>query len=492
MFELCEATLQSISRAFACGELTSLELTLRYLERIADLDREGPALNAVLEINPDAIDSAEALDREYAQSGPRGPLHGVPVLIKDNVSTKDKMHTSAGSQALAGNFAACDAHIVTRLREAGAVILGKTNLTELANFLADEMKNGFSSRGGSVLNPYGKDLDVGGSSSGSAVAVAANLCAVAVGTETSGSILNPANRNGIVGVKPTKGLVSRSGIVPICAAQDTAGPLARTVADAAALLTVLAGPDPSDPATGAIEPYCCDFTSFLDPEGLKGMRIGISRANFEELTPEHRTLAERAFAALKRAGAVTVDAPLPAYNNDGSFDVLLYEFKQCLNAYLASCPAPGAHNLAEIIAFNEAYPERCLRYGQAVALAAQEQTSGNLTEPAYLRCRIRTLRESRALVDGLLRERDLACIVMAGWNDVPPASGYPAVTVPIDLGGSGAGGNANSGAGLGGSGAPIGLTFVGAAFAEPVLFRAAYAFEQFFGGRVPPPIEKEK
>ena len=246
MFNLLETTISDIQAAYASGELTALELTLRYLERIADIDQSGPNLNSVLEINPDALDIAEALDREYTQTGPRSPLHGIPVLIKDNINTCDKMHTSAGSLALADNYAPFDAHIVTRLREAGAIILGKANLTELANFLTAGMRNGFSSRGGAVLNPYGADLNVGGSSAGSGAAVSANLCAIAVGTETSGSILCPANWNGVVGVKPTKGLLSRTGIIPICTAQDTAGPLTRTVADAAALLTVLAGTDPED------------------------------------------------------------------------------------------------------------------------------------------------------------------------------------------------------------------------------------------------------
>lgn len=474
MFTLCEATLQSIAQAFAAHELTSLELTLQYLERIAALDREGPALNSVLEINPDAVDIAEALDREYEQKGPRGPLHGVPVLIKDNINTHDKMHTSAGSLALANNYASFDAHIVTRLRQAGAVILGKANLTELANFLTHGMRNGFSSRGGAVLSPYGDGLDVGGSSAGSAVAVAANLCAVAVGTETSGSILCPANWNSVVGIKPTKGLVSRTGIIPICTAQDTAGPLARTVADAAALLTVLAGPDPEDPATGFIEPYCRDFTQSLDPAGLRGMRVGVSRVNLTHLPAEHQTLAEHAFAALQQAGAELVDVELPRYNSDWSSSILLFEFKQCLNAYLATCPDPGAKTLLDMIDFNNADPERCLQYGQTVALDAQHRTSGTLTESAYLRNRAKTLRETRALVDGLLKTHNLSCIAMAGWNDIPPSSGYPAISVPIGVGAD--------------TGHPIGMTFIGTAFSEPVLIRAAYSFEQFFGGRVVPKL----
>ena len=312
MFDIREATLHSIARAFAAGELTALELTMQYLERIAALDKDGPKLNSVLEINPDALDIAEALDREYRQKGPRGPLHGIPVLLKDNINTGDKMHTSAGSLALANNFAAEDAHLVTRLREAGAVILGKTNMSELANFITRNMRNGFSSRGGCVLNPYGEDLDVGGSSSGSGAAVAANLCALAVGSETSGSILSPANRNSIVGIKPTKGLVSRSGIIPICAAQDTAGPMARTVADAAALLTAMAGPDPADPATGAIDPYCCDFTALLADEDLTGLRIGVTHANDERWGEEMRVLFPGALSSSTPTLAPRPPMPAPA------------------------------------------------------------------------------------------------------------------------------------------------------------------------------------
>src|SRR5881296_4452380 len=265
------------------GRLTSVRLTESFLQRVATYDRSGPRLNAVLEVNPQAGEIAEALDRERASGRIRGPLHGIPVLLKDNVATADRLHTSAGSLALRESVAPRDAFLVTRLREGGAVILGKANMTEWANFMTTSMPAGYSSRGGQVVNPYDPALSPGGSSSGSAVAVAANLCTVAVGTETSGSILSPANQNSIVGIKPTLGLISRSGIVPIAASQDTAGPLARTVADAAALLGVLAGADPGDRATRASRAHARpDYTASLDPRGLEGARVGVPRAVFFE------------------------------------------------------------------------------------------------------------------------------------------------------------------------------------------------------------------
>ncbi|MCF0150324.1 MAG: amidase [Firmicutes bacterium] len=472
MFELCEATVSSVQKAFADGSLTSLELTMQYLERIADIDQSGPLINSVLEVNPDALDMAEALDREYAQKGPRGPLHGIPVLLKDNINTADKLHTSAGTLALKDNFAPQDAFIVEKLRAAGAVILGKANMTELANYMSDHMRNGFSSRGGAVLNPYGADLNVGGSSAGSGAAVSANLCTVAVGTETSGSILCPANYNSIVGIKPTKGLVSRTGIIPICTAQDTAGPLARTVADAAQLLTVLAGTDPKDPATGAIEPYLTDYAKFATPDGLKGMRIGLSRTDEARYKPEFVALAEYAWEVLAHSGAEIVPVDMGRLSRGWQSNILLYEFKRCLNAYLASCTDPGAKSLLEIIEYNNKDPQRCLQYGQKTLLDAQLCTSGNLTEPVYLHERADDLRRSRKAVDDCLKEHGLDCIVMLGWNDVPPLSGYPAVSIPAGRGAE--------------SGQPMGITFVGTAFSEPVLIRAAAGMEAALNGRIPP------
>lgn len=472
MFEIREATIRSIQEAFADGSLTSLELTMQYLERIADFDKSGPGINAVLEVNPDALDMAEALDREYAQMGPRGPLHGVPVLLKDNINTGDKLHTSAGTLALKDNFAPFDSFVAARLREAGAVILGKANMTELANYMSDHMRNGFSSRGGAVLNPYGAELNVGGSSAGSGASVSANLCAVAVGTETSGSILCPANFNSVVGIKPTKGLVSRTGIIPICTAQDTAGPLARTVADAAELLTVLCGTDPADPATGFIEPYIHDFAKFVDPNGLKGMRIGLSRADEERYRPEFVELADRAWKVMEEAGATLVPVEMGRLAKGWQSNILLFEFKQCLNAYLSACTDPGAATLLDIINYNNQDPERCLKYGQKVLLDAQLETSGTLTEPVYLHERVDDLRRSRKAVDDCLKENELDCIVMLGWNDVPPLSGYPGISIPAGRGKE--------------SGQPMGITFVGTAFSEPVLIKAAAGLEAALQGRIPP------
>src|SRR5437899_5656077 len=291
------------------GRLTALRLTERFLERVEAYDRSGSRLNAVLEVNPELREIAEALDRERASSGSRGPLHGIPIFLKDNIATADRQHTSAGSLALKDCVAPRDAFLVTKLREAGAVILGKANMTEWANFLTTNMPAGYSSRGGQVKNPYGENLSPGGSSSGSAVAVAADLCTVAVGTETSGSILSPANWNSIVGVKPTLGLISRSGIVPIAASQDTAGPLARTVADAAALLGVLAGADPGDRATRASRAHARpDYTASLDPRGLEGARVGVPRAVFfERLSAAEMPVVAAALRALRDAGATLVD-----------------------------------------------------------------------------------------------------------------------------------------------------------------------------------------
>ena len=308
-FMIEEATIRGMHAAMASGELTARQLVVMYMERIARYDRAGMMLNAVQELNPDAVFIAEQLDRERSAGKIRGPLHGIPVLLKDNINTGDNMHTSAGSLALADNFAPEDAFLVSRLREAGAVILGKACMTEWANFMTTGMPAGYSSRGGQVRNPYGPGrIQPGGSSSGSAVAVAANLCAVSVGTETSGSILHPAYFNGIVGIKPTVGLISRSGIVPITYTQDTPGPMARTVEDAAILLGAMAGVDPLDAATlpgsGRVH---ADYTVFLERDGLRGARIGINRAYWNSFRKEEHAIFENAILALREAGAIVVE-----------------------------------------------------------------------------------------------------------------------------------------------------------------------------------------
>jgi len=343
-FEWEESTLADLQGAIATGRHTAVSLTQAYVRRIGDLDQRGPALRSVLEVNPDALAIARDLDRQRKAKGPCGPLHGIPVLIKDNIGTHDRMTTTAGSLALAGSIPPQDSFVAQRLREAGAVILGKTNLSEWANFRAQRSSSGWSARGGQTNNPYALDRNPSGSSSGSAVAVAASLCPVAVGTETDGSIISPASLCGIVGIKPTVGLVSRAGIVPIAHTQDTAGPMARTVRDAALLLGAMTGVDPRDPTTESSRDKAHgDYTVFLDPSGLRGARIGVARGFFHSDSPGSKLL-EEAIEAMKRLGATLVDPaddPRLGRFDDAEMTVLLYEFKADLNAYLASL-GPGA------------------------------------------------------------------------------------------------------------------------------------------------------
>ncbi len=476
-FDVVETTIRTIQDAMARGTVTSEQLVQTYLERIASYDKGGLRLNAVLEINPDALFIARAMDQERRLTGPRGPLHGIPLLIKDNIDTHDKMHTSAGSLSLATSVAPRDACIVQRLRAAGAVILGKANMTEFANFMTEHMPSGYSSRGGQVHNPYmpGK-LTPSGSSSGSAAAVAANLTAVAVGTETSGSILSPANNCSVVGIKPTVGLVSRTGIIPIAMSQDTAGPLARTVADAATLLTVLAGVDPDDPATWSADGHLGDYTRFLDAGGLRGARLGIARgALYERLDDERRKLYDDAIAALQAAGAELVDLvtwPVTRWESK----VLTYEFKSALNAYLSALgPNAPVHSLKEIIEFNNAHPETTLKYGQTL-LTASEATSGTLTEPEYLLSRLEDIRLAGAEgIDAALNQNKLVALVTPESRGcwVGARAGYPSIIVP---------------AGYTSAGRPMGVTFAGRAWSEGELTRVAYAFEQATKRRLPPDL----
>ena len=461
------------------GRLTALRLTERFLERVEAYDRSGPRLNAVLEVNPDAREIADALDRERASSGSRGPLHGIPIFLKDNIATADRQHTSAGSLALKDCVAPRDAFLVTKLREAGAVILGKANMTEWANFLTTNMPAGYSSRGGQVKNPYGESLSPGGSSSGSAVAVAADLCTVAVGTETSGSILSPANWNSIVGVKPTLGLISRSGIVPIAASQDTAGPFGRTVADAAILLGAMAGVDPADRATRASRRHARrDYTESLSPRGLERVRVGVPRAVFfERLSPAEAPVIDIALRALAGVGATLVDpADIATAREVTDFrsDVMLYEFKRDLNRYLQELgDASPIRSIRELIRFNEARPREMLRHGQVLLLAAQS-TSGLRTE-TYRRSRAEDLRLSRTDgIDQVMARERLDALIFPGWSGAPigAKAGYPSVIVP---------------AGYTAEGVPIGLTFLGRAWSEPTLLRLAQAFEGATRLRRPPP-----
>jgi amidase len=450
------------------GRLSSRDLVLFYLDRIARIDKSGPQINSILEVNPDAVYIAEALDLERTTKGPRGPLHGIPVIVKDNIDTGDKMHTSAGSVTLANSYAASDSFVVRQLRAAGAVILAKANMTEFANFMANHMPSGFSSRGGQVLNPYGADFFVGGSSSGSGASVACSFTAAAVGTETSGSILSPASQNSVVGIKPTVGLVSRAGIIPIAHSQDTAGPICRTVVDAAILLGALTGVDECDAATLLSKGRAYrDYTPFLNPAALKGARIGVPRKGYvDELEPEELAVFEQAIAALRAQGAEVVDPVdlISTEADDWSMNVLLYEFKGDLNAYLAGVSQNvPVHTLTDIVAYNAAHADVALKHGQEI-LVKSEATSGTLTDPEYLLARIHDLRESQKAIDGLLESQRLDALLFAGaWgSDLPARAGYPSITVPAGYSAKG----------------PFGITFTGSAWSEPKLIALAYAYEQ--------------
>lgn len=488
-FELHEKSIAELQGAIAQGQLTAQRITELYLGQIGRLNS---LVNAVLEINPDALVIADQLDEERQARGPRGPLHGIPLLLKDNIDTADGLHTTAGSLALVEARPAQDAFLVQRLRAAGAVILGKTNLSEWANFRSTRSTSGWSSRGGQTRNPYALDRNPCGSSSGSGVAVSANLCAAAIGTETDGSIICPAHANGIVGLKPTVGLVSRAGIVPIAHSQDTAGPMTRTVADAAILLGALTGIDPWDPATAASAGNSyTDYTQFLDVDGLRGARLGIARSFFGK-HPQVDQIMEASIDLMRHLGADIVD-PVDLDNltlfSDSELTVLLYEFKADLNAYLAGLgPHAPVKSLAEVIAFNEAHAAQVMPFfGQELMQMAQEK--GPLTEPAYLDALANNHRQTRQEgIDALLQAHHLDAIVApsggpawvtdwvngdhyGGGSSSPAAvAGYPSITVPAGFV----------------FGLPVGVSFFSTAYQEPILLKLAYAFEQAAQARRPP------
>jgi amidase len=491
--DLEEITVAELQKRMSAGRLTARELTQKYLERIQALDKRGPAINSVIELNPDALAIAAQLDQERKSGHVRGPLHGIPVLIKDNIGTADRMMTTAGSLALLGSVPAKDAFVARKLREAGAVILGKTNLSEWANFRSSRSTSGWSGRGGLTRNPYVLDRNACGSSSGSGAAASANLCAAAVGTETDGSIVCPSSANGIVGIKPTVGVVSRAGIVPISHSQDTAGPMARTVADAAALLSALAGIDPDDAATaesrGKTE---ADYTRFLDADGLRGARIGVVRhksLGFGETMD--RPLTE-AIDAMKRAGAYVIDpveVPSLGKFDDGENQVLLYEFKADLNAYLAALPpSTRVRTLKDIIDFNEAHRDQEMRFfGQD--LMTQAEAKGPLTTKEYVDALESNHRLTRADgIDAVMDKQRLDALVAptggpawvtdlidgdhftGGSSSLAAVAGYPNINVPAGFI----------------FGLPVGISFFGRAYSEPTLIKIAYAFEQATHYRKPP------
>jgi amidase len=493
-FELEEATIADLQTGMKSGKYSARSLASAYLARIEQLDRQGPGLHAVLETNPDALARATALDAERQAKGARGPLHGIPVLVKDNVATRDRMQSTAGSLALVGATPARDAFLVERLRAAGAVLLGKANLSEWANFRSTHSSSGWSGRGGQCRNPYALDRTPSGSSSGSAVAVAANLCAVAIGSETDGSIVSPANCCSIVGIKPTLGLVSRAGIIPIAHNQDTAGPMARTVADAAALLGALTGVDPQDDATAASTGQArAEYTDALDPNGLKGARLGVCRSHFMGYSPATDALMETALEAVKRLGAIVVDPAditTAGQFDDSEFAVLLYEFKADLNRYLpAWMPGGGPKTLADLIAFNEHNRDREMPYfGQEIFV--QAQAKGPLTDQDYLRALDKNHLLARTQgIDAVMAEHHLDALIA-------PTGGPPAL---IDLvnGDPGGGGSFSSPAAVAGyphvtvpmgyvAGLPVGLSFVGRPWSEATLIKLAYAYERDTKARRPP------
>lgn len=488
-FALNETTIDELQQKMQKGDYTSRAITELYLQRIAAIDKKGPALHAVIEVNPDALAIADERDKERKAGKIRGPLHGIPVLIKDNIDTGDKMMTTAGSLALEGHKAAQDAFIVGQLRAAGAVLLGKTNLSEWANFRSERSTSGWSSRGGQTRCPYILDRNPSGSSAGSGAAVAANLCVIAIGTETNGSIVSPASVNGIVGIKPTVGLWSRSGIIPISATQDTAGPMARTVRDAAILLGALTGVDPRDPVTGRSKGHSSgDYTAFLVAGGLKGKRIGIEKS-FLQGHEGVVGLYQQAIGVLKAQGAVIVEVELvkavDALGHVG-FTVLQYEFRDGLNRYLAGAGA-GPKSLADIIAFNKANEARVMPYFRQEILESSEQ-KGGLDSKEYVEA-LKKSTSTRGIIDGLMREQQLdaicgttngtaCCIDLidgdydTGFSFSTPAAmaGYPHITIPM-----------GSVQGL-----PLGFSFIGGAYQEPALLGMAYSLEQAMSKRVPP------
>jgi amidase len=483
-FELDELTIADLQRGMAAGKYTAQSLTRKYLERIEDVDKHGPAINSVIELNPDALSIASDLDKERKAGRVRGPLHGIPVLIKDNIDTHDRMTTTAGSLALGGSIPLQDSFVAKKLRDAGAVIIGKTNLSEWANFRSSHSSSGWSGRGGQTKNPYVLDRNPCGSSSGTGAAIAANLAVIGLGTETDGSVVCPSNANSLVGIKPTLGLISRAGIIPIAHSQDTAGPMCRTVTDAAILLGVLARIDPRDDDTKASGGKSfADYTRFLDGNGFKGARIGVHRKAFG-FNDAVDKLMNDCIDIIKKRGATVIDpADIPTQGkfDDTEMEVLLYEFKADLNSYLASLgPRAPVKSLKEIIDFNEQYQDREMPYfGQDLFVKAQAK--GPLTDKAYRDALAKNRRLSRKEgIDFVMDKNKLDALIAptggppwptdwangdhftGGYSTASAVAGYPHITVPAGYI----------------FGMPVGISFFGRAWSEPVLIKFAYAFEE--------------
>lgn len=484
-FELDEITIDELQNGMKSGKYTSEKITQMYLDRVNQIDKNGPTLNSVIQWNPDALKIARQMDKERASGKVRGPLHGIPIMIKDNIDTADKMMTTAGALAMIGNYAPKDSFVAQKLREAGMVIVAKTNLSEWANFRSTHSSSGWSGRGRQTRNPNVLSRSPCGSSSGSGAAASANLCAIAIGTETDGSVVCPSSMNGVVGIKPTIGLWSRSGVIPISHTQDTPGPMARTVRDAAILLGAVTGVDPRDPYTSASKGNSyTDYTQFLDPNGLKGARIGVAR-NFFGFNKKTDEIMEQAIDAMKKAGAIIVDpaniAPKEKGGGAAEFQLLLYEFKADLNKYLKTAnPDVKVKTLADIIEFNKQHKAESMPYfGQDILIMADKK--GPLTEKKYKDALAKSQRLARQEgIDATMKKYNLDAIVAptagpawtidvingdhdTGGSSSPAArAGYPDITVPAgyiyDL--------------------PVGISFFGAAWSEPKLIKYAYAFEQ--------------
>lgn len=476
-FDFAYTSMTDAQAALESGTIGSVDLVGYYLERIASLDTGPAGLSAVAELNPDALAIAEAMDAKRASGHTLGPLHGIPVVLKANIDTADKMHTTAGSRALRDSYAPADAFLVERLRESGAIVLAKVGLTEWANAMSDHMPGGYSSLYGQGRNPFGEDISPGGSSSGSGVALAADYCLGAIGSDTAGSILSPANQTSTVGLRPTMGLVSRTGMVPIAFTQDTAGPMARTVRDVALLLDVLRGVDPADPVTGRqVGQTVGGYAQTLRPDALKGARLGTVREPYDRaLGAEEGQVFDQAVAALRSLGATVVDpVDVPGAKRPWDYALLRYEVKPALDAYLSRLlPHVPVHSLDDLIAYNQAHADVMLPFGQSEFEFAQRTS---LTDPVYLN----TLRRHRAWareegVDHVLSAQGLDALVFPQWrgSGLVAAGGYPALTVP---------------AGATAGGRPVGFTFVAEAFSEAKLLAFAYAWEQAIRPAVRPAI----
>lgn len=494
-FELDEITVLELNNAFQSGEYTSVKVVELYLERIEKLNKNGPHLNAVISINPDALETAAALDRERKNGNVRGPLHGIPVLLKDNIDTKDNMPTTAGSLALKENYAKEDSPLASSLREAGAIILGKTNLSEWANFRSTNSSSGWSGMGGQTRNPYLLTANTCGSSSGSGVAAAANLATLTIGTETDGSIVCPAAYNGVVGIKPTVGLVSRTGIIPIAAAQDTAGPMTRSVADAAYLLTTMVTKNPEDPVTLKQPQIKIKYENYLNKGGLKGKRIGVIRTPFR-MHDDLPKIFDDSINIMKASGAIIVDN-IEFGDRDGIGEaegiVLRYEFKHYLNAYLENTPGTvKTKTLADLIAFNIENQSTEMPYFKQETFIRSEE-KGPITDKDYLDALSNSKNAMQKLIDELMDKHDLNLIVMpsrnpansqdlingdhpsgGGTSSYAAVSGYPSITVPM--------GYIHV--------LPVSLSFVGREYSEALLIEAAYAYEQASQARIKPKFLK--